>query len=78
MCDEVSSDELWYELIGVAKAMLCSSGASEETEAVHIWENLPVALEEAELSQGRRSTSTPASYPGEVMPPPLLLHPCHR
>ena len=43
VCDEVSSDELWCELISLARSLLGTSGASEETEAAGIWENLPVS-----------------------------------
>ena len=43
MCDEVSSDELWCELISLARSLLGTSGASEEMEAAGIWENLPVS-----------------------------------
>jgi len=70
MCDEVSSDELWYELIGVAKAMLSTSGASEETEAVHIWENLPVAhWRRRRIEPGAEHFHASVPHPGEVTPP---------
>ena len=70
MCDEVSSDELWCELINVARAMLTTSRASEETEADHLWAALPVShWKRRRIVPGTEHFHSSVPHPGEVTPP---------
>jgi len=70
VCDEVSSDELWCELINVAKAMLATSGISEETEADQIWAALPVShWRRRRIVPGAEHFHCSVPHPGEVTPP---------
>jgi len=69
-CDEVSSDELWYELINLAKLLLKTSGAGDEVEAENIWANFPVQhWKRKRVFPGSEHFHASVPHPGEVTPP---------
>lgn len=70
VCDEVSSEELWYELINLARLLLRTSGSSEEVESEAVWENFPVQhWKRKRIFPGSEHFHCSVPHPGEVTPP---------
>lgn len=70
MCDEVSSDELWAELISVARQLLASSGSVEATEAASVWSSLPVQhWKRRRIQPHAEDFHLGVPHPGQLTPP---------
>jgi len=70
VCDEVSSDELWAELISVARQLLASSGSVEATEAASVWSGLPVQhWKRRRIQPHAEDFHLGVPHPGQLTPP---------
>ena len=70
VCDEVSSDELWAELISVARQLLASSGSVEATEAASVWSSLPVQhWKRRRIQPHAEDFHLGVPHPGQLTPP---------
>ena len=69
MCDDGSQDELWCQLIVVAKQLLQTSGDVEETEQESIWDELPVQWKRKRVSPTAEHFHIAVPHPGQVTPP---------
>ena len=73
VCDEVAAEELWSELVNLAKQLLHTEGEPRQLE--ESWENFPVShWRRRRVRPGLEHFHAGVPHPGEVTPPlPLAV-----